>query len=67
MHTVLPTTLPLEEFYSEYARTLMKTTPVPRYLKFIAKFDWKSRLRIMREYMGVVKDVRQGYKWHELD
>lgn len=64
MHTVLPTTLPLEEFYSEYARTIMKSTPTLRYLKFISKFDSKRRLPIMKDLLGVVKDVREGYKWH---
>ncbi|MCO1600690.1 B12-binding domain-containing radical SAM protein [Desulfosporosinus nitroreducens] len=64
MHTVLPTTLPLEEFYSEYARTIMKSTPTLRYLKYISKFNWKRRLPIMKDLLGVVKDVREGYKWH---
>ncbi|MDD2497232.1 MAG: radical SAM protein [Desulfitobacteriaceae bacterium] len=65
MHTVLPTTLPLKDFYSEYARTLMKATPITRYLKFISKFDRKRRLSTMKELLGVVKEVREGYKWHQ--
>lgn len=65
MHTVLPTTLPYEDFYSEYARVLMKATPVLRYLKFISKFERKRRLSTMRELLGVVRDVREGYKWHQ--
>ncbi|EHQ87864.1 Fe-S oxidoreductase [Desulfosporosinus youngiae DSM 17734] len=66
MHTVLPTTLPLKEFYSEYARTIMNATPTLRYLKFLSKFDWKRRLPIMKDLLGIVKDVREGYKWHQL-
>jgi hopanoid C-3 methylase len=64
MHTVLPTTLPLEEFYSEYARALMKATPILRYLRFISKFDRKRRFSIMKDYLEVVKDVKKGYEWH---
>jgi len=65
MHTVLPTTLPLKDFYSEYARALMNATPFLRYLKFISKFERKRRLPIMKDLFGVVKDVRKGYQWHQ--
>ncbi|ACL18969.1 cobalamin B12-binding domain protein [Desulfitobacterium hafniense DCB-2] len=65
MHTVLPTALPLQQFYSEYARTLMKATPIPRYFRFIAKFDRQRRLSTMKELYGVVGDVRKGYQWHQ--
>ncbi len=65
MHTVLPTTLPLKEFYSEYAQALMKATPILRYMKFIGKFEFKRRLPYMRKMLNVAKDIQEGYKWHE--
>lgn len=66
MHAVLPTTLPLKEFYSEYARILLKASPILRYLKFISKFDRNRRLSTMKEFLRIVKDVREGYKWHQV-
>ncbi|NMA69299.1 MAG: B12-binding domain-containing radical SAM protein, partial [Desulfitobacterium sp.] len=65
MHTVLPTTLPLKEFYNEYANTILKATPTFRYWKFISKFEFKRRLPYMMEMLRVLKDIREGYKWHE--
>ncbi|NLC76396.1 MAG: radical SAM protein [Clostridia bacterium] len=64
MHTVLPTTLPLEDFYREYARALMKSAPWPRYFRFIMKFPFNRRLRTMKQYWEVLKYIREGYKRH---
>lgn len=66
MHTVLQTTLPLKEFYSEYVRILLKVSPILRYLELISKFDRNRRLSTMRELLRIVKDVREGYKWYQV-
>jgi radical SAM superfamily enzyme YgiQ (UPF0313 family) len=62
IHTVLPTTLPLEEFYEQYYRLYTTTIPLRRVLAFMLKFRlkevpaslakfrrWSKRLRTLHE------------------
>ncbi|MFH0990426.1 MAG: radical SAM protein [bacterium] len=52
IHTLLPTALPLKEFYAEYRRLYMKAIPITRQLSFLKKFS-------LREIPGaIVKGTR---------
>ncbi len=42
IHTVLPTALPLKDFYREYARLYQKAIPFRKSLSYLRKFPWKE-------------------------
>jgi radical SAM superfamily enzyme YgiQ (UPF0313 family) len=42
IHTLLPTQLPLEEFYAEYARLYRKAIPLKKAIPFLFKYSWKD-------------------------
>lgn len=42
IHTLLPTTLPLQEFYAEYSRLYQQTIPFTQMLSFLRKFSWRE-------------------------
>jgi len=65
LHTVLPTKLPLKEFYSEYVRLLMKATPLLTTLKFIGKYEKGTRLRTLLNSLKIIKIIRNSYHLHE--
>lgn len=65
LHTVLPTKLPLKEFYSEFSRLLIKATPLLTSLKFIGKYEKGNRLRTLLNSLGIIKIIRNGYRSHD--
>ena len=65
LHTVLPTKLPLKQFYSEYVRLVIKATPLLTNLKFISKYEKGSRLGTLLNSMRIIKIIRNGYRLHE--
>ena len=42
IHTVLPTALPLEDFYEQYFRLYTKTIPLKNVFAFLLKFRWRE-------------------------
>ncbi len=42
IHTLLPTTLPLREFYQEYYRLMRKAVTVGKQIAFLQKYPWKE-------------------------
>jgi radical SAM superfamily enzyme YgiQ (UPF0313 family) len=42
IHTVLPTKLPLEDFYSEYTRLVIGAVSPANVMSFLGKFAWKD-------------------------
>ena len=65
LHTVLPTKLPLKQFYSEYVRLVTKATPLLTNLKFIGKYEKGTRLRTLLNSLKIIKIIRNGYRIHE--
>nr|WP_167998820.1 hypothetical protein [Desulfitobacterium metallireducens] len=62
LHTVLPTTLPLKQFYSEFARLYIKATPLLSSLKYIQKYEKGSKLRIGLDSMKTIKIIKDNYR-----
>jgi hopanoid C-3 methylase len=54
IHTVLPTTLPLREFYREYARLFTDAIPMARQLSIVRHYR-------LREIVPVVRSARRLY------
>ena len=57
-HIVLPTTLPVNEFYSEYFNLWLRANNVLHYLRFMKLYDLGARLSAMRnfiEYRQIIK------------
>lgn len=65
LHTVLPTKLPLKQFYSEYSRLIIKATPLLTYLKFIGKYEKGNRLSTLLISLKLIKIIRNSYRLHE--
>lgn len=65
LHTVLPTKLPLKQFYSEYSRLLIKATPLLTSLKFIGKYEKGNRLRTLFNYWKIIKIIQNNYRLHQ--
>ena len=65
VHTVLPTTLPIKEFYSEYYWLFQKTTSWKQFLKVILKFPPGRRFSMLRDYLGIAEEIKRGYIRHE--
>lgn len=64
LHTVLPTKLPLKQFYTEFARLLNKATPLLTSLKYIRKYEKGSRLRAGLDFMKIIKIIKNNYRSH---
>jgi radical SAM superfamily enzyme YgiQ (UPF0313 family) len=54
IHTVLPTALPLREFYREYARLFTDAVPMTRQLSMVRRYR-------LRELLPVVRSARRMY------
>ena len=62
LHTVLPTKLPLKQFYSEFARLYMKATPLLTFLKYIQKYEKGRRLSTWLDFMKTIKIIKNNYR-----
>jgi len=65
LHTVLPTKLPLKQFYSEYVRLIIKATPLLTSLKYICKFKKGTRLRAFLNTLKILNIIRNSYHLHK--
>jgi hopanoid C-3 methylase len=48
IHTLLPTTLPLEEFYTELSHLYKQAVPIGRQLSMLRKFPMREILKVLR-------------------
>ena len=58
-HTVLPTVLPLKDFYSEYIKLYSKALTLPRLVKYICLFEKGQRLSTIRHLNKMNKQFKQ--------
>jgi radical SAM superfamily enzyme YgiQ (UPF0313 family) len=65
VHTVLPTTLPIKEFYLEYSKLYMKATPIKTGLKFLANYKMSDRLKVWWHSLSTFRHIKNGYTWHQ--
>jgi radical SAM superfamily enzyme YgiQ (UPF0313 family) len=60
-HALLPTTLPLPEFYAEYARLWTKAVPFHKVLPTLARFGMHGMLQRLRLFGTGIKRLRNAH------
>jgi radical SAM superfamily enzyme YgiQ (UPF0313 family) len=65
IHTVLPTRLPLEEFYAEFANLWQYAIPPHRAIKTLLHYDLRRTPQILRLMGEAMKAMRSGYLDHQ--
>ena len=65
LHTLLPTELPLKDFYREYARLFTSAIPLTRQATTLRRFSWSEVLPLMIKNVRVVNRVRRAYLDYE--
>jgi len=58
IHTVLPTTLPLEEFYAEFAGLFGNALPVRYRFGNLRRYGWKRGMRLFMKTAGMLEQIR---------
>ena len=61
LHALLPTTLPLEEFYAQYARLWTKAVPFYRIIPTLARFGAQGILTRIRLFGKFLQKVRMAH------
>lgn len=61
VHALLPTTLPLHEFYTEYTRLWTRAVPFYRILPTLARFGAQGMLQRLRLFGVVMKKMRTAH------
>jgi len=61
LHTLLPTKLPLRDFYAEYARLWQNAVPLYRVLPTLARFGLHGMLLRIRLFGTFLKKARMAY------
>jgi radical SAM superfamily enzyme YgiQ (UPF0313 family) len=64
-HTVLPTTLPLREFYEEYARLFTDAIPMARQLSLVRRYPLRQlvpAVRSARRMYGRIRELWRDYE-----
>jgi radical SAM superfamily enzyme YgiQ (UPF0313 family) len=64
-HTVLPTTLPLREFYEEYARLFTDAIPMARQLSLVRRYPLRQlvpAVRTARRMYGRIRELWRDYE-----
>jgi radical SAM superfamily enzyme YgiQ (UPF0313 family) len=67
MHTVLPTTLPLKEFYAELVWLFRNALPVRHTFGILRKYGVMRALKLLVKSPYLFKKLKQGYMDHERD
>jgi hypothetical protein len=67
MHTVLPTTLPLKEFYAELVWLFGNALSVRHKLGMLRKYGGMRALKLLVKYPYFLKKLKQGYMDHGRD
>jgi hopanoid C-3 methylase len=61
VHALLPTTLPLDEFYTEYARLWTRAVPLYRIIPTLFRFGAHGILQRIRLFGRVIKKIRTAH------
>jgi radical SAM superfamily enzyme YgiQ (UPF0313 family) len=64
IHTVLPTRLPLEEFYAEFANLWQHAIPPHRAIKMFLHYDPRRLPQVLRLLREAIKAMRRAYLDH---
>jgi radical SAM superfamily enzyme YgiQ (UPF0313 family) len=64
LHTVLPTTLPLREFYAEYARLFLNAVPFRRSVRVLRRHSLRGLISRLMLMPGALRKIRLGYLDH---
>ncbi len=64
LHTLLPTALPLHEFYSEFARLYKDAIPLKYGLRTLCRYGFPGALRQLKRIGPVLTTIRNGYLDH---
>ncbi len=64
IHTVLPTRLPLPEFYAEFAQLWQSAIPAHRAIKTFSKYGLRQLPGVFRLLGAAMKTLRQGHLDH---
>ena len=66
LHTLLPTTLPLKEFYREYTDLLWNAVPPRETLALLARFPARELLPVLIRSARIRRRMRSAYKDYEI-
>jgi len=61
-HTVLPTKLPLKQFYKEYSRLIKKSFPITKRIKKFRKMDPKLRVRVLKASAKMFNHIKNAHR-----
>lgn len=61
LHALLPTTLPLEEFYRELADLYTKAVPLYRMLPSLCRFGMHGMMIRIKLFDRLLAKIRSGY------
>jgi radical SAM superfamily enzyme YgiQ (UPF0313 family) len=64
LHVVLPTTLPLRDFYAEYARLYESAIPFRYAVRALRRYSLRGLLHRLILKPGALRKIRQGYLAH---
>jgi radical SAM superfamily enzyme YgiQ (UPF0313 family) len=67
IHTVLPTELPLKEFYKEYLNLYKKGVPRWRSMSALRKYPRKEILPLMKKSMHIYKRFEEAYLDYKIE
>lgn len=62
VHTVLPTTLPLEDFYEEYYQLYQRAIPLRKRLGMLRRMHWRDVPGMVQSSYRVFGQLRNAYK-----
>ncbi|RPI55624.1 MAG: radical SAM protein [Chloroflexi bacterium] len=62
IHTLLPTALPLKDFYEEYYQLYQKATPLARKLAMLRKMQWRDVPGLVASSQRVFRQLRKAYQ-----
>jgi radical SAM superfamily enzyme YgiQ (UPF0313 family) len=65
IHTLLPTALPLKEFYEEYYQLYQKAIPFTKRLVMLRKMEWRDIPALTMRSYRVFNQLRRAYKDYE--
>ncbi|NOZ26009.1 MAG: B12-binding domain-containing radical SAM protein, partial [Nitrospirae bacterium] len=61
LHTLLPTALPLKEFYEELYCLYRKAIPVSKSISFLMKFPLREIPSVLRRSRKILKQIREAH------
>ncbi len=64
LHALLPTALPLQEFYAEFARLYQNAIPMKYGLRTLSKYGLEGGLKQLKLIRPVLTSIREGYLDH---